>query len=79
MLRTITVALFLAAAPATAFANSCPVLMGEIDAALETASLSEADKARVEELRAQGEQLHQSGDHAGSESALGEAKEILGI
>ncbi|MEX0956728.1 MAG: hypothetical protein WDZ83_16145 [Rhizobiaceae bacterium] len=79
MLRTIIVAIFLAAAPATAFANSCPLLMGEIDAALETASLSEADKTRVEELRAEGEQLHQAGDHAGSESALGEAKAILGI
>lgn len=79
MYRTIIVALFLAAAPATAFANSCPMLMSEIDTALETASLSEADMTRVEELRAQGEELHQAGDHEGSESALGEAKEILGI
>lgn len=79
MHRTIIVALFLAAAPATAFANSCPMLMSEIDAALETASLSEADMTRVEELRAQGEELHQAGDHEGSESALGEAKEILRI
>ena len=79
MFRTIIVALFLMAAPATAFANSCPLLMGEIDAALQTASLSEADMTKVEELRAKGDELHQAGDHAGSESALNEAKDILGI
>lgn len=79
MHRTIIVALFMAAAPATAFAHSCPVLMGEIDAALETASLSEAEMTRVEELRAEGEELHEAGDHDGSMNALQEAKEILGI
>jgi hypothetical protein len=53
--------------------------MAAIDAALQTAQLSEGDLTRVKELRAQGEQLHSSGDHAGSEAALDEAKGILGI
>ena len=53
--------------------------MAAIDAALSTASLSEADMTKVKELRKQGEDLHNSGDHAGSEAALGEAKKMLGI
>lgn len=78
MIRSMTLALALTFAPA-AFANQCPMLMGEIDAALQTASLSEADKTKVQELRKQGEELHTAGDHAGSEAALNEAKQILGI
>lgn len=62
-----------------ALANQCPMLMTEIDAALQTADLSDADKARVEELRQQGEEAHEAGDHAASEEALNEAKDILGI
>ena len=79
MLRTTTLALALILLPATAFANSCPTQMAAIDAALTTASLSEADLAKVKELRKQGEDLHNAGDHAGSEAALGEAKKLLGI
>jgi len=79
MIRSMILALALMIAPATAFANQCPMLMQEIDAALQTASLSEADKTKVQELRTKGEELHQAGDHAGSEAALNEAKQILGI
>lgn len=79
MIRSTIFALVLTLAPAAAFANQCPMLMGEIDAALQTATLSEADKTKVQELRAQGEELHSAGDHAGSEAALNEAKQILGI
>lgn len=79
MLRTLGLAAFLLLVPAAAFAHQCPVLMGEIDAALETASLSDADKSRVEELRTQGEELHSAGDHDASVAALQEAKGILGI
>jgi hypothetical protein len=78
MLRSTLLALMIVA-PATAFANQCPALMGEIDAALPTATLSDEDKARVEELRAQGEEQHAAGDHAASEASLNEAKELLGI
>ena len=79
MIVRISIALFLALAPVNAFANQCPTMMAAIDAALPNASLSEADMAKVKQLRQQGEQLHQSGDHAASETALGEAKKMLGI
>ncbi|CAN7725472.1 hypothetical protein [Mesorhizobium sp. LjNodule214] len=79
MLRSISLALFLSVIPATAFANSCPTIMAAIDAALPTATLSEADLAKVKDLRAQGEKLHAAGDHAGSEAALNEAKKILSM
>ena len=62
-----------------AFASSCPQVMAEIDAALATAQLNEADLAKVNELRAKGEELHNSGDHAGSEAALDEARGMLNM
>jgi len=79
MLRALTLAVALLVAPAAAFANSCPTQMAAIDAALANAKLSDADMTKVKELRKQGEDLHASGDHAGSEAALGEAKKMLGI
>ncbi|MGH6808327.1 MAG: hypothetical protein ACREEJ_16035 [Ensifer adhaerens] len=79
MITRISIALLLALAPATAFANQCPTLMAAIDAALPTASLSEADMAKVKELRQQGEDQHKAGDHAASGASLGEAKKLLGI
>jgi hypothetical protein len=79
MLRTITLVLAMTLTPVAAYANSCPTQMAAIDAALTNAKLSEADLAKVKELRKQGEDLHASGDHAGSEAALGEAKKMLGI
>jgi hypothetical protein len=55
------------------------MMMKDIDAALETTTITEQDKARVAELRQQGEQQHGAGDHAASEQSLAEAKKILGI
>lgn len=79
MLRSMLIALSLFIVPATALANQCPGMMAEIDAALPDTGLSEADRAKVMELRARGEQEHQAGDHAASEATLAEAKAILGI
>lgn len=80
MTRTIALAAAIAALlAAPAFAFQCPTDMAEIDAAIQTASLSDADMARVKELRAEGEALHASGDHQASVDALAEAKAILGI
>ena len=63
-----------------ALAGRCPAEMGAIDAALAAnPSLSEADLARVQELRAEGERLHNAGDHAASVAALDEAKALLGL
>jgi len=62
-----------------AFASQCPGGMAKIDAALQTASLSEADLAEVTALRATGEQQHAAGNHAASVETLAKAKSILNI
>jgi hypothetical protein len=67
--------LLVVASPAVA--SQCPGLMKQIDEKLQTAQLSDADRAKVMELRAQGEQLHSAGDHPGSEAALNEALSLL--
>lgn len=76
-MRASLVFAFLLAAASPAFASSCPADMAAIDAALTTAQLSEADMAKVKDLRAKGEELHNSGDHAGAEAALDEALEMV--
>lgn len=62
-----------------AFAMSCPANMRQIDAALPNAQLSAADKAKVMELRTEGEKLHAAGQHQQSMDKLAEAKKILKI
>lgn len=80
MIRTMLIAAgTLAFVAFPAFANQCPTDMKKIDAALQTAQLSQADKAKVMELRKTGEELHNSGQHGDSVKTLGEAKKILGI
>lgn len=79
MFRAIVTAIFVLLMPAMAFAHSCPALMAEIDAALPEATLSDEQLAQVETLRAEGEELHNAGDHDASMAALEEAKEILGL
>ena len=79
MTRTILAAAVAAFLAVPAFAFQCPADMAEIDAALQTASLSAEDLARVQELRAEGERLHAAGQHQASVDALAEAKAILGI
>lgn len=67
----------------SAWAHTCPVLMGEIDQALDddavVAQLDEDQLTQVRDLRQQGEEYHDAGDHAQSEAALNEAKDILAI
>ena len=70
-------ALALLAGPAYAF--QCPTDIAKIDAALPSAQLSDADKPKVTELRASGEQQHKAGDHAASVATLAKAMQILGI
>ena len=62
-----------------ASAGSCPAHMAKIDAALPGAQLSGPDKAKVEMLRRQGEELHKSGNHDEAVKALKEAMAVLGI
>jgi len=80
--NTIKMILPLAAALAfatPAFAAQCPGDMAKIDAALQTASLSEADQTEVMALRATGEQQHGAGSHAESIETLAKAMKILEI
>jgi hypothetical protein len=63
-----------------AMASQCPVNMKQIDAAMMgNMQLSSAQKQEVMALRAKGEALHKSGEHAASVKALAKAKAILGV
>jgi hypothetical protein len=76
-MQRIVVAALLLVLAGPASASQCPTLWKQIDEKLQTAQLSEGDKAKVAELRQRGEQLHASGDHAGAEAALNEALALL--
>jgi hypothetical protein len=65
--------------PTAASARQCPQDMAKIDAALKTAQLSPSDKTEVEQLRKQGEEQHNAGNHPASEATLAKAKTILKI
>jgi hypothetical protein len=79
MIRKLILASAIVAFTSPAFAFQCPALMAQIDELLVTAELSDADMARVVELRAAGEEFHAAGDHPNSEAALLEALEILNM
>ena len=76
-MKAILATALLLALAVPAAANQCPQLMTQIDAKLQTAQLSDADKAKVTELRQEGEAAHKAGDHAKSEAALNEALDLL--
>lgn len=79
-MHKILLTLSLALASATAMAYHCPADMKAIDAKLATSpKLSEADAAKVKQLRADGEAAHKAGKHDDSVKMLGEARKILGI
>ncbi len=79
-MKRILLPLMLAVATGAAFAHNCPNEMKDIDAKLATnPKLSEADAAKVKQLRAEGEAAHKAGKHDDSMKALGEAKKILKI
>ncbi len=63
--------------PAMAF--QCPADISKIDQALQTTTLSDAEKAQVEALRDQGQSLHDAGQHQQSVDTLAQAKQMLGI
>lgn len=78
--RTLLLAAGFVLAAAPAFASECPKHMQAIDEAMAAnPQITEEQKAQVEELRAEGERLHEAGDHEASMEALTEAEEILGI
>ncbi len=81
MMRKLLVAtalVFAVAGPALAF--HCPADMAKIDAKLaENPTLTSEQAAEVAKLRAEGEALHNAGNHGESVKVLGEAMAILGI
>jgi hypothetical protein len=79
-MKTTLVAAALALAAGSVFAHNCPNEMKAIDAKLAMSpKLSDADAAKVKQLRADGEAQHKAGKHDDSMKSLGEAKKILGI
>ncbi|HEY9066717.1 MAG TPA: hypothetical protein VIO33_17175 [Burkholderiaceae bacterium] len=79
MKRTLLV-VALAVAAGSAFAHNCPNEMKAIDAKLAASpKLSDADAAKVKQLRAEGEAAHKAGNHDAAMKALGDAKKILGM
>lgn len=79
MKRFLIVAATAFALTTPAWASQCPALMQEVDAALQTAELTDEQKAEVTALRESGEAAHAAGDHAKSEADLNAALEILGM
>ncbi|EQM77316.1 hypothetical protein [Stutzerimonas stutzeri] len=62
------------------WAMHCPMDMAKIDEQLKTNPPSDpAILTRVQALRAEGEKLHNAGDHEQSLKVLGEAEELLGM
>ena len=61
-----------------AHAGSCPLLMKEIDQLIEQSKqLSKEQLAEIKQLRQQGEEAHNQGDHKESEDLLKQALELL--
>lgn len=79
-MKNLLLTIALAGCAGLAFAHNCPNEMKAIDAKLATdVKLSDADAAKVKQLRAEGEAAHKAGKHDESMKALGEAKKLLGI
>ena len=78
MKRLLIVAATVLALGSPALARQCPTLVAKIDEALKTTTISEADKAKVMELRDSGEKAHAEGKHEESETDLNAALAILG-
>jgi hypothetical protein len=80
LMKNFLITLALASSASLAFAHGCPKDMAAIDARLATnPKLSDADKAKVQKLRADGEAAHKAGKHDESMKLLAEAKKALGI
>ena len=79
MLRVIIAVVALTFGAGSAYAFHCPKDMAKIDAAMKTAQLSPADKAKVEAYRKEGEAYHKAGKHQQSVDTLAKAMAILHI
>ena len=79
-MKTLVLAVVIAVAfAAPAFANQCPLMMGQIEAALAASTAYEATRTTATALLEEGRALHEAGDHPASEAKLGEAMALLGV
>ncbi|MDH3742526.1 MAG: hypothetical protein OER56_13110 [Hyphomicrobiales bacterium] len=78
MRRLLLTGAALVALTTSVYAGQCPGLIQKVDEALSASQLAEADKAKVMELRNQGEAQHAAGQHAESVASLNEALQALG-
>ena len=60
-----------------AYGHSCPALMHQIDAAMESTEIASSDKLMVNALRYFGEHQHKNGAHSDSVETLNVALMIL--
>ncbi len=79
MKRLLIIGTAVLALSTTAIAGSCPTLVEKIDEALKTTELGDADKAKVTDLRNQGEEQHKTGAHADAVATLTEGLKALGM
>jgi hypothetical protein len=81
MFQKVLAVAFLIGFSGGAFAHSCPVLMSEIDEALNDPAteqrLDTEQLSQVRQLRKEGEQAHLDGEHAKSMELLSRAKGTL--
>jgi hypothetical protein len=73
----LTIAFLLTAHAAFAQGAKHPVWVAQIDAQLQTAKLSPAERAQVIRLRNQGEREHNAGQHGRAEASLSKALSML--
>ncbi|TNC68016.1 hypothetical protein [Rubellimicrobium roseum] len=62
---------------APAWANQCPMLMGQVEERMSASTADEATKAQAATLLEEGRAAHDAGDHATSEAKLNEALALL--
>jgi hypothetical protein len=80
VLRSLVLAAAIVALAAPALAFHCPLDMKKIDAALaQNPPLTAEQLAEIKERRAEGERLHNAGDHGAAVETLGKALEILAV
>ena len=79
MKRTPLIAIALLFASTAAFSQGAkhPQWVAQIDAQLQTAKLSPAERAQVVRLRNQGEREHNAGQHGRAEASLSKALSML--
>ena len=79
MLKRLIAAAALLALINPAFAGHCPADIKAIDAALDAGGVDDETAAEAQQLRDEGEELHNAGKHEESLEVLHEAIDLLGL